>query len=83
MDDLRPVQLAILEILSSMPHVSWYPIAMELPRRGVVQTTNLIVELRILEKEGLIARFESDVDSGRDKFELTLRGASIVQQQKP
>lgn len=82
MDDLRPVQLAILEILSLKPRLSWYPIAIELPAFGVVPTTNLIVELRILEKEGLIARFESDVDSGRDKFELTPLGASIVQQQE-
>ncbi len=82
MNDLRPVQLAILEILSLKPRLSWYPTAIELPAFGVVPTTNLIAELRILENEGLIKRLESDVDAHRDKFELTPRGASIVQQQE-
>ncbi len=81
MNDLTPVQLVILEVLSLEPRLSWYPIAIRLSIRGVVSTTHLIADLRFLEKEGLITRFP-DVNPNHDEFELTPRGASIVQQHK-
>lgn len=81
MNDLRPVQLAILKILSSNPRLSWYPIAIELSLRDVEQSFDLIADLTLLEKEGLITRYP-DANPSRDKYELTPRGTSIVQQHK-
>ncbi|MBK9124917.1 MAG: hypothetical protein IPM16_17610 [Chloroflexi bacterium] len=81
MNDLKPIHLAILDILSLKPRAGWYGIAIRLPKYDVELGTDLIADLRFLEKEGLITRFPA-VNPSHDEYELTPRGASIVQQHK-